>query len=512
MMKKLLVSLLSALLCMTVAAKSRSNGNTEQNNPDNNSITIDKNGDVFVSPLWFHISDEGTAEVIWNRSYKNMESVVIPSEIKIAGHVYPVTSIEKYAFLGCKSLTNVKISSGLKSIGDGAFSFCKGLTSINIPSSVTNIGKLAFLECECLTSIKIPSSVTNIGSSAFLHCKGLTSINVSRDNKFYSSDKGILYDKNKTTLICIPEGKNGSIVIPSSVTHINSFAFNNCRELTSINVSRDNSNYSSEDGILYDKNKTALICAPKGKKGNIKIPSGVTSIEKEAFSYCRYVTNIKIPFGVTSIGEWAFRCCGLTTIEIPSSVTSIGECAFWVCTDLTSIDIPSSVTSIGEQAFSSCNGLTSINIPSSVTSIGNEAFNDCIVLTNINVSRDNMYYSSEEGILYDKNKTTLICTPGGRNGSIKIPSGVTRIGENAFSGCWRLTNISIPSSVTSIGSSAFRGCRSLTNIDLPSGVTSIGKNAFYGCENLEIVIDNSKENVIVEENTFEGCKSVKYLK
>ena len=509
MMKKLLVSLLSALLCISVVAEPeiQSDGNQNMNN-----ITIDENGNVFVSPLKYHISDEGTAEVIFDRSYKDLESVVIPSEIRIAGQVYPVTSIEKYAFLGCRSLTNVKISSGLKSIeehafsgcsgltninipssvtslGDGAFSFCKGLTSINIPSSVTNIGKLAFLECECLTSIKIPSSVTNIGSSAFLHCKGLTSINVSRDNKFYSSDKGILYDKNKTTLICIPEGKNGSIVIPSSVTHINSFAFNNCRELTSINVSRDNSNYSSEDGILYDKNKTALICAPKGKKGNIKIPSGVTSIEKEAFSYCRYVTNIKIPFGVTSIGEWAFRCCSLTTIEIPSSVTSIGECAFWVCTDLTSIDIPSSVTSIGKQAFSSCNGLTSINIPSSVTSIGNEAFNDCIVLTNINVSRDNMYYSSEEGILYDKNKTTLICTPGGRNGSIKIPSGVTRIGENAFSGCWRLTNISIPSSVTSIGVFAFKNCK-----------------------NLDVIIDNSEKNVSVGWDAFKGCKSVKFLK
>ena len=154
-MKKLLVSLLSALLCMTVAAKLRSNGNTEQNNPDNNSITIDKNGDVFVSPLWFHISDEGTAEVIWNRSYKNMESVVIPSEIKIAGHVYPVTSIGYRAFDGCSGLTNVNIPSSVTSIGVWSFCGCGGLTSIEIPSSVKSIGGDAFGGCSGLTSIKI---------------------------------------------------------------------------------------------------------------------------------------------------------------------------------------------------------------------------------------------------------------------------------------------------------------------------------------------------------------------
>ena len=173
MLKKLLVSLLSALLCMTVAAKSRSNGNTEQNNPDNNSITIDKNGDVFVSPLWFHISDEGTTEVIWKRSYKDMESVVIPSEIKIAGLVYPVTSIGTNAFSYCYSLKSINIPSSVTSIGKSAFRGCSGLTNIEIPSSVTNIGNEAFDGCSGLRIVKISSSVTSIGEDAFYGCGNL---------------------------------------------------------------------------------------------------------------------------------------------------------------------------------------------------------------------------------------------------------------------------------------------------------------------------------------------------
>ena len=89
---------------------------------------------------------------------------------------------------------------------------------------------------------------------------------------------------------------------------------------------------------------------------------------------------------------------------------------------------------------------------------------------------------------------------------------VTSIREKAFSGCSSLTSIKIPEGVTSIGRSAFDGCSSLTSINIPEGLTSIGKEAFWGCYNLEIVIDNSENNVKVGELAFEGCKSVKFLK
>ena len=332
MLKKLLVSLLSALLCISVVAEPEIQSNGNQNETD---VKIDEKGHVFVAPLWYHISSDSTAEVIWDySSYKKLESVVIPSEIRVDGHVYSVTII-----------------------GEKAFGGCSGLTSIEIPSSVTSIGNEAFSFCSGLTSIEIPSSVTSIRNSAFSCCAGLTNINVATDNQIYTSENGVLYNKDKTELICVPNGKKGKIKIPSSVTSIESWAFSECSGLS-----------------------------------RVKIPSSVTSIEWGAFTGCSGLTNIKIPSGVTSIEYGTFSgCSGLTSIEIPSSVTSIGDYAFYGCGELRSIEIPSSVTIIGYVAFKDCSGLTEIYIPSSVTYIEDWAFQNC---KNLDVIIDN----SEENV------------------------------------------------------------------------------------------------------------------
>jgi hypothetical protein len=193
-------------------------------------------------------------------------------------------------------------------------------------------------------------------------------------------------------------------------------------------------------------------------------------------------------------------------------VISIGHYAFFGCYALKNIEIPSSVTSIGNNAFGGIHdGSKVIKIPASAC-IGEGAFKYWGDLTIINVSTDNAIYSSMDGVLYDKNKTELICVPLAMNGKFDVPSGVTNIGVGAFSLCMGLTSIKIPSSVTSIGDYAFNGCSGLTNIKIPSGVTSIGSRAFMDCENLEIVIDNSKKNVTVGEDAFKNCKSVKFLK
>ncbi len=355
--------------------------------------------------------------------------------------------------------------------------------NVDIPAqidgmSVTRILTRAFLDCKGLTSITIPNSITRIDDYTFQDCTGLTSIKVDKDNPNYSSLDGNLFNKDKTELKRYAIGKTDThYTIPDSVTSIGSEAFQNCTEITSVTI-----------------------------------PDSVTVIGSMAFTYCSNLTNITIPSSVTNIGYYAFACCtNLTNIAIPGSVTDIGIYAFSGCTGLTNVTLPNSVTSIGSGVFSNCTDLTSITIPSSVTSINNGAFYHSTGLTSINVDSNNPNYSSLDGNLFNKDKTKLILYAMGKTDmhytipdivtnigkmafrdcssltSVTIPSSVTIIDENAFDGCTGLTKLTIPDSVINIGEVAFLNCNSLTSITISTSVTRIGMSAFLGCENLKDV-------------------------
>ncbi len=202
---------------------------------------------------------------------------------------------------------------------------------------------------------------------------------------------------------------------------------------------------------------------------------------------------------VTSIAEWAFAgCSNLTSVTIPGSVADIGDYAFESCVSLTNATIANGVTSIGEGAFCDCSSLTNVMIPASVTDIGSVAFGaapnmggpgvsgGCSSLTAINVDSQNSFYSSINGVLYDKSGSTLVQYPGGIAGSYTIPGTVTTLWAGAF--CGTLVNsLTIPGTITNFGGYAVAYCPSLTNATIANGVPSIGSFAFNGCSNLTII-------------------------
>ena len=223
--------------------------------------------------------------------------VVIPAEVDGVA----VVKVGESCFEGNTSVTSITIPDSVTSIEDYAFYNCTSLPSITIPDSVTSIGFGTFANCTSFTSVTIPDSVTSIGDYAFYYCTSLT-----------------------------------SVTIPDSVTSIGERAFMNCTSLTSIPVNTDNLNYSSVDGVLFNKLQTSLILYPAGKEDDsYTIPDSVESIWNGAFSECSSLTSVTIPDSVTSIGVYAFHdCTSLTSITIPDSIESIGEGAFEGCTSL----------------------------------------------------------------------------------------------------------------------------------------------------------------------------------
>ncbi len=419
----------------------------------------------------------------------SLTSVIIPGSVKIIG---------VNAFSGCESLSNVRISDGVISIGDDVFKECIALKEITIPESVETIGEHAFNSCTMLMTITIPQNVRVIGEGAFCNCTRLTEINVDEGNTTYSSEDGVLFNEGKTELICCPAGKVGDYEVPSGVTSISNYAFSSRGEIFTVTIPVSVTTIG--DYAFAGSQNVNLIVEPGSKAHEFAITNNIpytfkgyneaetAQIEKLTFTEIHNDNNEVIAYSVTA------RDTSISgALKIPATYNG------------------KPVTEIGNNAFSSCMSLLSVTIPESVTAIGSYAFDGCAILASISVDDANTKYSSEDGVLFNKDKTELICYPTGQNAkSYTIPDSVTTIGEDAFRNCTELTSVTIGESVTTIGESAFYGCSQLASITIPESVTTIGEYAFYGCTALETVTIPGIETTI-GDNAFSDCPKVTLL-
>ena len=321
-----------------------------------------------------------------------------------------VTRIGDNAFAGCWSLPMVTIPAGVTKIGDYAFASCSNLALAPLPAALQEIGTGAFTWCEKLSAVTIPAGVKKIEPAAFSACSNLQTITVADGNANYIVVDGVLFNKEKTTLVQYPAGRVAtSYVIPKEVTSIGGFAFNGaknltaviipagvteigigafmncvkltsiaipaavktigrnafiyCQELTEIKVEAANTAYTSVDGVLFDKAKKTLIKYPEGRNATAyAIPAGVINIEENAFDRSEKLTSITIPTSVKKIGEEAFQGSGLTSAVIPEGVDTISSGLFSWCEKLASVTLPASVKDIRFTAFYGCKSLKSLTV------------------------------------------------------------------------------------------------------------------------------------------------------
>ncbi len=322
------------------------------------------------------------------------------------------------------------------------------VTEIVIPSEieglpVTEIG--SFANCSNLVSVTIPESVTSIYSGAF---SGTPWLKAKQEENPLVVVNGILFNASACT---------GDVTIPDTVKSISNGAFKDSA-VTSINVSENNPAYASEDGILFSKDKTELIFyPPKSERTEYIIPDGVKIVQSSAFYHCP---------------------------------------------NLTSVTIPDTIINVYGSAFSANRYPTYINYATAYKKMDNyisgRAFVDCFNLKEIHVSENNTGLSSENGILFNKDKTELISYPCGKEGdSYIIPDSVTMIQAGAFNSCL-LKEVTIPESVTNIGVLAF--CSSaLTSVTIPKSVKKVGGLTFAACPDLKTVTFENPECEIVSD-------------
>lgn len=443
-----------------------------------------------------------------------------------------VLTVDEYAFRET-AITSLTLPSGTVSIGDSAFYDCKKLVTVNIPNSIKEIAEYAFKGCTSLSSVNFAEGthLKMLDSSIFAGCTSLIEFKLPKSDTakdlFGSSSAVKKFTLAKDALL-----SDGVLV-----------GLTSCEEFV---VEEGNTSFVAENGVLYNKNKSTLIRYPQSKADtSFAVPEGVTQIgdssKQSAFFGASNLTSVSIPASVRTIGAAAFYNCnaltnidflaakdgnnfdlsigedafgysGLTSIVIParvaavgglsrgtfrnntsltsvtfekgSRITSIPTEAFNFCTALKSIHLPATVTEIERNAFIYCKSLAAVTIEEGgeILKIGNTAFKGTkLSVTNINALIKNVTEISEYA--YQETTSTV-----DEDGTLVIPEGITTIGREAFRKANGIKKIQFPSSLVSIESYAFSECSNLTEVVIPDGVISIGDSAFRGCASLKKVV------------------------
>ena len=379
-----------------------------------------------------------------------------------------LTTIGNNAFLNCSALATVDFAncSHLATIGEYAFSRCSALTTIDLSgcSSLTEIGSSAFYYDQALQSVKLPASLKKIGTYAFGYCSALKTFEFADEEN-----------------------------LPS----IGASAFYNCNNLQDkiySGVAGSNATWSLYKGILNIQGS-----------GNT---DNYTTTGMPWYSYRSTITKVIVGDGITGIGNNNFYdLTNLTTVEISDTVTTIGNAAFRKCTNLPQIELPESLVSIGDSAFEECRSLTQINIPKNVTSLGKTVFYACDLLAEISVDPENSAFSSYDGIIFNKDMTTLVYYPAAKSAvEYIVPDTVTKIEDYAFYYATNLEKVTLSAGLETIGAYSFAYCSALKEITIPESVTTIGDYAFYNCTALgTIVMENTEKISYIGDYAFSGC-------
>ena len=448
------------------------NYNSSLCNTCGEALTFTRNG------LSYSLLSDGTYAVYAHSIASLPQTVIIPATYNGKA----VTQLRYVAFRGANQIKTVMMPNTITKIDWEAFSRCTSLENVYLPEGLQSLEHYAFLECSSMEYIKLPETLEEIDHNVFVDCSSLK-----------------------------------ELYIPAKTATIGYNVFIGCDSLERYEIAPDNPNYSSLDGVLYNKAGTVLRAYPLGRKDKTFIvPNGVLAIDSQAFSFAKYIENVTVSDTVTTIAGGAFYGCpnlrsihlgrNVETIEHSGYTTLIGGCpnftTFTVSNynwDFKAVDgvlynkagnklviypvgkkethytFPANVTKVGTFALAYANNLESVFIPNTLKTYDGYAFYGCENLKIIEWQEGCTRTGS--GTAYEcVNLTTAI-----------LPSTITQIDSVVFNECSSLTTVNIPYGVTRIEVVAFGECESLETITIPNTVTFIGQYAFSHCTTLNVI-------------------------
>ncbi|MBE6740995.1 MAG: leucine-rich repeat domain-containing protein [Ruminococcaceae bacterium] len=406
---------------------------------------------------------------------------------------YSVAEIGEGAFQNNITLQRVTVPAGVNKIGARAFYSCVMLRSISLPATVSELSEKTFANCSSLERVTAAGSLTKIYREAFNYCSSLQSLNLTSaltyigDNAFancYAIQINMEKLSGDITYIGSQAFRNcykayGSANI-SAQTTVGGLAFDACGA-QAINFNSEHPKYSSENGIIFNKDKTSLVRYPAGRANTeYTIPSTVAQIDSYAFHRAQQLESIVIPESVSIIGDYAFASClMLDNVVLPSSVDELSDYAFNSCPMLKSVSFPENLISIGAHAFGYCD-LREINLPSSLESIGKYAF-----YRNYNLTEAVLPNSVTE-------MDSFVFEDCRALSSVTLSENLGAVAWGTFANCEALSSIVVPEGCTEIEGAAFMGCKALESVYLPSTLEYVGRNAFSDTKLVEVYYNDAQ--------------------
>ncbi|MBE6633123.1 MAG: hypothetical protein E7620_02130 [Ruminococcaceae bacterium] len=411
-----------------------------------------------------------------------------------------IAEIPEGAFAN-SSLSKIVIPAGVTKIGKGAFENCVNLTSVTFEiaeagttEQALTIGARAFSGCTKLEKITLPARLTEIALSkysmingevyvdaatnAFAGCETLAAINVVSSNKTYKSVDGVLYSADGKTLYYCPETVEGVFTVPSGTQQIAAGAFIGCDEITEVIL--PNTVVLVGECAFYEMSYDFKKVTFLGDGFND------VTVGKLAFANSPALESVEFKSGsrVSVLSEGAFMGCeALNEFTIPASMTAIKSEAFRDCSDLeTVIFAPNGKTlAFGEDVFYDCKSLRTVSLPANVSEIPG-IFSGCASLEEVTVDPANPYFTAEDGVLFNKDKTEILFFPQGKSGEFQLPATVKTIANGVFGNVSKLSKLIIPAGIEVIGDDAFKNS-SIAEIVFEGeagAALTIGDRAFMG--------------------------------